>query len=163
MTCRVRQYLSRLPERLVVSGYRSGLDACATGDGSSWAALRALYHARLGEADAGIAMAGLAGFIVALGRCAQCPLRYFPAPSCHLCRHECLVLSLIAALQHGDEDSAMTSARCLAGSRDCEQLLAAAGDYAMRLKILGCLLLPIPPNVVAQFLTGEPDDGRTLH
>jgi len=101
-------------------------------------------------------LSGLAGFIGALGHCAHCPLRFFAPASGHLCRHECLVLALVAALQHGDEDSAVASARSLAVGRNCERLIAAAGEFAINLKMLGCLLLPIPPDVVAQFL---PDDA----
>lgn len=168
MTCPAADYLNRKPEQLVVRGYRDWLQGCAGDDRWAWNTVGNLYAAELGEAEGRIALEGLAQFVMALGRCATCPLRFFPSETFHLCRDECLVLSLVAALQHGDEDAQRMSAEGLVCRSRCPELVAAAGDYAMRLKMFDCTLLPIPPLVVADFLDRRPaseaDSNRhTLH
>ena len=167
MTCPAAEYLARKPERLVVEGYRNWLNGCAQGDAGAWDSAWNLYATELGSSEGRIALDGLAVFVNALGRCASCPLRFFPSKACHLCRDECLVLSLVAALQHGDDDAGRMSAEGLACSTRCVELTAAAGDYAMRLKMFGCTLLPIPPLVVADFLAGPAQRSaagpQTLH
>ncbi len=166
MTCPAADYLNRKAERLVVEGYRKCLTACAGSDPSAWDTAYDLYAGELGASEGRVVMDGLGRFVAALGRCATCPLRFFPSEACHLCRDECLVLSLVAALQHGDDDAGRMSAQGLACQTRCTELTAAASDYAMRLKVFGLTLLPIPPLVVADFLAGparESAAGQTLH
>lgn len=163
MTCPAADYLARQPERLVVEGYRNWLNGFAQNDSRAWDSVWNLYAAELGISEGRIALDGLAAFVDALGRCASCPLRFFPSKACHLCRDECLVLSLVAALQHGDEDAGRMSAEGLACRTGCTEVTAAAGDYAMRLKMFGQTLLPIPPLVVADFLAGPVRDGAAGH
>ncbi len=162
------RYLDRTPEFLVVKGYRNWLGGCATQDPRQWDRLRRLHALRLGETQAGVVVDGLVAFVSTLGRCATCPLRFFPSESCHLCRDECLVLSLVAAIQHGDEESCRLSAGALVCPLRAPETVIAAGDYAMRLKYAGCMLLPIPPLVVSDFIAANPvrhnaPQARTIH
>lgn len=166
MTCPAAQYLARAPEALVIGGYREALIA-ETGQCPAIDTMWRLHLERLGVAESRVVIDGLAMFMSTMRRAALWPLRCLPEGACHLCRDECLVLSLIASLQHGDDTACRMSAHALAAPGRSGEAVGAAGDYAMRLKMFGQVLLPIPPFVVADILARPPraDGARstTLH
>lgn len=141
--CPAETYLARPAERLVVEGYRNGLSGCATGDAAAWRGAWALYREELGVADGRIAFDGLIGLIGTLGRCARCPLRFFNSDMRHLCRDEGLLLALIAAAQHGDEQTGQIAAQALSCPLRCGELAMSATDYGLRLRMVGRTLLPV--------------------
>lgn len=112
-------------------------------------------------------MDSLSFFMNTLRRTAPCPLQALPEGACQLCRDECMVLSLVASLQHGDDLACRMAAQNLAGEAHRVETVMAAGEYAMRLKIFGQVLLPIPPFVIADILAGPPQHAparqHTLH
>ena len=165
MTCRRAPYMNRLPEALVVKGYRHWLNGQVAGDLDAWTQAWELYANTLGTAQGRAAMNTLVNFVNALGRCATCPLRFLPAGSGHLCRDECLVLSLVAALQHGDDEAGQFSAEALTCRARCHDAIAAASEFAMSLKISGHSLLPVPQTTIANILAGDATRGRaaTIH
>lgn len=153
MTCPAAQYLARAPEYLVIGGYRHVLWA-AQGGCPAVETMWRLHLEKLGDAESRVVMDGLTMFMTTIGRTAHCPLRCLPQGSHHLCRDECLVLSLVAALQHGDDVACRMSAEAISRAGSSAELLGAASDYAMRLKMFGQTLLPVPPFVVADILAG---------
>lgn len=165
MTCRAAAYLERRPESLVVGGYRRIVDCALAGDtpGGRQAAdaLQQLHRNCLGPAESRIVVDGLTTFVATLSRCATCPLRAFPSDSRHLCRDECLILALISALQHGDDSAGRQTACALTCPARVAETLAASGDYAMRMKMFGQVLLPVPENAISTLL--QPQPPRNIH
>lgn len=166
MTCPAAQYLARAPESLVIGGYRQVLIA-STGECPAIDTMWRLHLERLGVAESRVVIDGLSMFMATMRRAAGLPLRCLPDGTCHLCRDECLVLSLIAGLQHGDDVASRISADALSAPGRMGEAIGAAGDYAMRLKMFGQVLLPIPPLVVADILAGpprpQPSHSTTVH
>ncbi|GIL00173.1 MAG: hypothetical protein BroJett030_00720 [Alphaproteobacteria bacterium] len=156
MSRRVRSYLSRPPERLVVGGYRHWLTGCATGTLTHWLAARDLYTSLLAADGADMALAALGNFVATLGRCATCPLRFLPSGTDCVCRDEGLVLGLVAGIQCGDEEALHCAAAALACRRRRDEMLVEAGAYALMLKSLGQLLMPIPADAIAGIAPGSP-------
>jgi hypothetical protein len=172
MTCPAAAYLERRPEALVVGGYRHIVDCALAGntpDGRLAAdALQQMHRDSLGPAESRIIVDGLTNFIATLSRCAACPLRAFPSESRHLCRDECLILALISALQHGDDSAGRATACALTCPARSVETLAASGDYAMRMKMFGQVLLPVPLSAVSALLSPAMGQSfnqlnRTLH
>ena len=165
MMCQRAPCMNRLPEALVVKGYRHWLSGHISGDLDAWAQAWTLYAGTLGAAQGRVTLNGLAQFVNALGRCAVCPLRFLPTGSEHLCRDECLVVSLVAALQHGDDEAGQFSAEALTCRARCQDAIAAASEFAMSLKISGYSLLPVPQAAIADVLASEAAQVRaaTIH
>ena len=152
-SCRARSYLARPPEQLVVKGYRHWLAGCVTGSVEHWNAAWNLYVTRLGHRDGRMAFAGLNNFVAVLGRCAVCPLRFFPTEANCVCRDECLVLGLVAGIQTGDDDVQRSCTAALTCRRNRDEVMAEAGEFALTLRCLGQLLLPIPADAIADILS----------
>ena len=167
MTCPGASYLKRIPESLVVGGYRRIVDCAIAGDTHAGQvaadALRQLHRDTLGPAESRIVVDGLTSFISTLSRCAACPLRAFPSDSSHLCRDECLILALVSALQHGDENAGRMTACALTCPARAMETLAASGDYAMRMKMFGQVLLPVPQNAITTLLSPQPPQNYHQH
>lgn len=83
------------------------------------------------------------GFVSALKQCAACPLSAFQAGEEQLCRDELLVLALVSALQHGDEEAAMLAASSLTCASRMHETISSAASYALLLKVSGALLIPV--------------------
>lgn len=147
--CPAANYLSRPAERLVLEGYRTGLSGCASGDVAGWRGAWDLYRGDLRHDDARIAFDGLIEMIGALGRCARCPLRFFNREIRHICRDEGLLLALVAASQHGDEQTGQIAAEALSCPMRCGELAVAAADYGLRLRMVGRTLLPVSAEFAA--------------
>jgi hypothetical protein len=141
-------YLCRLPEHLVLEGYRGGLSAFSCSNAAGLDDVLALYRGTVGEKSAGPLISTCVDFLGTLGRCAVCHLGFFPAGTMHLCRDEALVLALIAAVQHGDEDAQLAAARGLSCQYRAPALAVSAGTFGLVLKGCGQTLLPVPSDVV---------------
>ncbi len=100
-----------------------------------------------------------AGFVTALKQCAACPLSAFPAGEEQLCRDELLVLALVSALQHGDEETAVLAASTLTCTSRVHETISAAGTYALLLKVSGALLIPVSASAIRALTDPLP----TLH
>lgn len=146
--CPAVRYLRREPENLVVNGYRSWILGLIERDAAHWEQAWNAHARSLGSESARIALDGLQELVRTLGVCATCPLRFHKPQTGHLCRDECLILGLIAGLQHGDEDTAWQSASGLSCAAKCSRLVAAGGTYAFSLKHADRVLLPVPANAI---------------
>jgi hypothetical protein len=145
-------YFERVPEKLVLEGYRRWMAGFETGSVTPWEMTYSLYTGLLGIAEGRRAISDLAHFVRMLRQCAACPLRSFPFGAHHVCRDECLALGLIAGLQHEDDGTihACLSGMCCAG-RGAE-LRDAGACLADTLVGLQQYLLPIPRHVIEDIL-----------
>jgi len=150
--CVVHRYLNRLPESLVLNGYRGWLRGLAFKEYDSFNDVWNYYAASLGSQAGGLALKSLEGLVQCLCACASCPLRFLSNQCNHLCRDECLLLSIVAALQHGDEAALHTSVSPLFNREKEGQVLSAAGEYAFILKASNAVLLPVSAEVITDIL-----------
>lgn len=148
--CPAKGYLERQPEGLTINGYRSWVAGYVTKADSHWAQCQQKFISVFGAQDGQLAANALGNFVRSLGLCATCPLKCYAPNSGHLNSDECMLLGLIAALQHGDDAALQESVNALSCLAKCSQILAPAGEYAMVLKSEGSLLLPIPAAVLAE-------------
>lgn len=161
--------LDRKPERLVVTGLRCCMAGYNFGDIDCWETAWRSYCMELGTSDARRLMGELQYWVRTMRAESARPLDVFPHGCGHVCRDECMALSLIAALQDNDQPTAILAARHLGGSveGDAPVSLAASGQgYADALKSAGQRLLSVPASVVlsiAAFGSGPCPAEETLH
>lgn len=146
-------YFERPPEKLVLEGYRRWMAGFETGSVTPWEMTFTLYTGMLGAAEGRRALAELSHFVRTLRQCAACPLRSFPFGAHHICRDECLTLGLIAGIQHGDEETALTCLRHMACPGRGGEIGEAAGGFADTLAALRQILLPIPRHAIDDILS----------
>ena len=145
-------YFDRVPEKLVLEGYRRWLAGYETGSVTPWEMGWALYTQHLGGAGGRRALGELSHFIRTLRHCAACPLASFPFGAHHVCRDECLALGLIAALQHDDADAASTCLSAMSCPARRLDIREAAASFADALAGLRHYLLPIPVHAIEDVL-----------
>ncbi len=154
-------YFARVPERLVLEGYRRWLAGYESGSVTPWEMTSTLYSDLLGADAGGRAVGDLWRFVRTLRRCASCPLRCFPFDARHICREECLTLGLIAALQHDDRDAETLCLSAIACAAMRHDVCAAAETFADTLSEFDQILLPIPPTAINDVLARA--DQRRIH
>ena len=126
-------------EDFVIAGYRKRI-GCAEIETSCCPDFQAVPGSLISEEAVAIAFAG---FVTALKQCAACPLSAFHAGEEQLCCDELLVLALVSALQHGDEETAVLAASTLTCASRVHETISAAATYALLLKVSGALLIPV--------------------
>ncbi|MBK1871166.1 hypothetical protein [Taklimakanibacter albus] len=161
--------LDRKPERLVVTGLRCCMAGYAYGDIECWETAWRSYSMELGTDDARKLMGELQYWVRTLRAHSTRPLSVFPHGCGHVCRDECMALSLIAALQDHDQPAALLAARHLSGAHEGDaplELAAAGRSYADALIAAGQKLLSVPASVIhsiAAFGSGPAAAQETLH
>lgn len=145
-------YFDRVPEKLVLEGYRRWLAGYETGSVTPWEMGWALYTQHLGGVDGRRALGELSHFVRTLRLCAACPLASFPFGAHHVCRDECLALGIIAALQHDDADAAATCLSAMSCPARRSDIREAAAGFADTLAGLRQYLLPIPAPAIEDVL-----------
>lgn len=148
----VRCYFARTPEKLVLDGCRIWQSRNELGNEIAQENLRRLYFASLEPGVADVAAEAMSVFMASLSRCAVCPMSAFPAGSHYLTRDEVLLLGLIAGIQHGDELVARTCLDRMTCPSRCEEVSAAAANFAITLRSLGHRLMPIPLHAIEDVL-----------
>lgn len=166
-------YFQRLPERLVLEGYRSWAMGYTSGDTDHWNEVWNLYARELGIEDGRHALNALMSFMKKTAICAKCPLRMFKAGSAHICRDEALILCLIASIQRGDEAASELCLSSLACKNRCEEVAMEAANFALVLRALNQTLLPIPKQTIENILEryeqtnlmwpDQPHSSKTIH
>lgn len=165
--CPAKAYLERPPEGLTVNGYRNWVAGYMTQVDTHWDRCRQKFISVLGKHDGKLAANALGHLVRNLGHCATCPLKCYAPGSDHLNADECMLLGLIASIQHGDDEAMEASVNALSCRAKCSQVIAPAGEYAMILKSVGSLLLPVPAQVLAeihanhQFINNK--SNQTIH
>jgi predicted Zn-ribbon and HTH transcriptional regulator len=147
-------YLDRKGERLVVQGFRHWLSGYEFGDVACWEQAWALYTVELGAVNAGVLVSHLHFWVKAIREKAEEPIRCLTCQCRYLCREECLCVGMIAALQHGDEASAVRCAHALVGER-ADEVISTARALASLLIDNGARLLEVPPHVIVSIVSGE--------
>lgn len=145
-------YFDRVPEKLVLEGYRRWLAGYETGSVTPWELGWALYNHHLGGAAGRRALGELSHLVRTLRFCAACPLASFPFDAHHVCRDECLVLGIIAALQHDDADATATCLSAMSCPARRDDIREAAASFADTLSALHQHLLPIPAQAIEDVL-----------
>ena len=139
-------YPERMPEQLALAAYRQALQS------QSAASVQSSCHEPAGRVQlpetesAGLSLAGMAQLVDALGKCAGCPLKCSRPADRAICREECLLLSMLSGIQHGDDETAFVSAIGLAGPQGALDVIAAGGTFAIALKQASQILLPVPAD-----------------
>jgi len=148
-------YITRTPECTVLLGYRYWLSGCVHANQSFFEKCDQVHVSTLGPEHGSVASSALATFLETLGVCATCPLRFINCQKYHLCRDECLVLSLIAGIQHGDDDVQKIAAETLTCPTKAGPVIANAGTYAFALKTGGSVLTPIPLETIQHIIIDD--------
>lgn len=154
-------YFDRAPEKLVLEGYRRWVAGFQTGSVAPWEYAWALYCETLGAEEGRRAMAELGHFVRTLTTCAACPLRSFPFGSQHVCRDECLMLGLIAGMQHEDRDAIGLCVGALSCPARRSVVSSAAEGFASTLREMEQVLLPIPKFAIQDVLSRS--SRATIH
>lgn len=166
------EYFERPPEKLVLEGYRCWTRGFALRSAEPWIEAERLYCSLLGPQNGSHAVAALSEFVGTLGRCAVCPLRMFRSGSHAICRDETLVMGLIAGIQNGYGAAVELCLHKLCCPRLCDAAAMGAGTFALTLKAMDAVMMPIPLRVIANVMDlsmgqtrgeGEPFPSRTLH
>lgn len=141
-------YLDRLPERLVVDGYRYWMAGYETGSIAPWELAWSLFAKELGASDGRTALSALTCWVRTTRDWSTGPRQLFPFQCPRLCNDECLAVSLIAALQHNDRACARYCLGRLVTSDGAVDTEKSAHDLAHSLNALGQTLMPVPKTVV---------------
>lgn len=145
-------YFDRIPERLVLEGYRRWIAGFETGSVLPWEMTWALYTDAVGIHASKILIAELSQFVRVLRHCALCPLHSFPFDSHQVCQAECLTLGLISALQNNNSTTIEACLGSIACKSRCLDVEKAAQDFADALISADQILLPIPANALVNVL-----------
>jgi hypothetical protein len=151
----------RLPERLVLEGFRRWVAGYASGDLSHWEEAWNLYAASLGPRDARNVVDRLAQFVRIVRCWSVCPIACFPGGCRHICRQECFALAMVAASQNQNLDCLAAAMRHLLDPEGHEEAMLPALAYAEAMKEHDLLLMPVPKTVIEE-VAGRPPHQR-LH
>lgn len=141
-------YLARPAEKLVLEGCRYWIRGTVLQSIEPWTSAQFLYRQVLGDVDGAEAIVALARFTRSLGKSAIQPLSVFKAGCPYVCRDETLVLGLIAGFQNVDERAIHACIGSLCCPRQFDQVAMAAGVFALTLKHMDQVLMPIPARVI---------------
>ena len=145
----------RLPERLVLEGFRRWIAGYASGDLSHWEDAWNLHITSLKPADARSIVDRLAQFVRIVRDWSVCPIACFPGGCRHICRQECFALAMVAASQNQDLDCLAAAMRHLLDPEGHEEAMLPALAYAEAMKEHGLFLMPVPTSVVEE-IAGRP-------
>lgn len=151
----------RLPERLVLEGFRRWMAGYASGDLAHWEEAWNLYSGTLGPRDARVVVDRLARFVRTVRDWSICPIACFPGGCRHICRQECFALAMVAASQSRDLDCLSVAMRHLLDGDGHEEAMLPALAYAEAMRERDLLLMPVPRAVIEE-IAGRPSHER-LH
>lgn len=141
-------YLDRLPERLVVEGFRRWMAGYDTGDIQCWEMAWNLYAKALGPKQARSAMAELSCWVRAIRASSSRSMCLFPYGCGKLCRDECMAVSMLAGVQHRDDSALEIAAAQLIGCEHIDETVDAARSFGELLDSIGQHLIPVPKPVI---------------
>lgn len=154
-----QDYLERPPEKLVLEGYRHWTYGYVARSTAPWTEAQRLYRGMLGEADGERAIIALAGFVKTLGACAACPLKTVRSGAPFICRDETLVMGLIAGIQNADQPAVEFCLTNLCCRNTCDAVAMAAGDFAINLRSMDQVMVPIPVHALADCMDRAASTG----
>lgn len=148
--------LDRLPERLVIDGYRYWMAGYETGSITPWELAWSLFAKELGPTDGRVALSALTCWVRTFRTWSHEPRRFFPFQCQRLCRDECLAVSLIAALQHNDTESARFCLDHLVDPSGRSETEKTADGLAGSLNDVGQTLMPVPFAIIEDIAARPP-------
>jgi len=151
----------RLPERLVLEGFRRWIAGYASGDLGHWEEVWNLHAASLGPRHARHVVDRLARFVRIVRDWSICPIACFPGGCRHICRHECFALAIVAASQNQDLDALAAAMRHLLDPDGHEEAMLPALAYADAMRDSEMMLMPVPRHIIDE-IAGRPLTER-LH
>jgi hypothetical protein len=151
----------RLPERLVLEGFRRWMAGYATGDLGHWEEAWNQHARALGPRTARVLVDRLARFVRTVRDWSICPIACFPGGCRHICRHECFALAMVAASQNRDLDCLASAMRHLLDPEGHAEAMLPALAYAEAMKESELMLMPVPKAVIDE-IAGRPPHER-LH
>jgi hypothetical protein len=140
----------RLPERLVLEGFRRWIAGYKTGDLSHWEEVWNLYAAALGPRDARALVERLARFVRSVRDWSVCPIACFPRGCRHICRHECFALAMVAASQSRDLGCLAFAMKHLLDPEGHEEAMLPALAFAEAMAESDLRLMPVPRAVIEE-------------
>lgn len=149
----------RLPERLVLEGFRRWVAGYASGDLTHWEEAWNLHAESLGSRDARIVVDKLARFVRTVRDWSLRPISCFPGGCRHICRHECFALAMVAASQNGDAESLSAAMRHLLDPEGHAEAVVPALAYADAMRASDMMLMPVPRTVIDE-IAGRPLNER---
>ena len=154
--------MDRTAERLVVRGFRCWLAGYQTGDIQCWEAAWTEFSNTLGADHARASLTELQLWVMTLRDVAIRDLKCFPFCCPHVCKDECMALSLVSAYQRQDYRTARAAAHYLSGLNNGPELTVltdAGGSFAAALSDIGQILVPVDLGLVERIALYE--DGMT--
>lgn len=146
-------------QRLVGLGFRYWVAGYKRGDISCWEAAWRLYSEMLGPRSAKTAVSELSQWVRAVSAAARREILVSPdACTSHLCRDECLAVSMIAACQHNTCPAMRACAFALIESSLIDEVVHHAESYAVTMRGLHQVLSP-SLIVNAAALAAQPPTG----
>lgn len=149
----------RLPERLVLEGFRRWMAGYATGDLSHWEEAWNLHAAALGSRGARHVVDRLARFTKIVRDFSLCPISCFPGGCRNVCRQECFALAIVAASQNKDVEGLGLAMRHLIDPEGHEAAIVPALDYADAMQDHDLRLMQVPKAVIEE-IAGRPPHER---
>lgn len=146
-----KDILSRRPERLVITGFRSIMAACDLGDMECWETVWRHYIAEVGTVPACRMVGELQYWTRSVRHHAGRPVSYYPQCCRYLCYDECMAISIIAAAQAQDVETGLLAARYLTGQHCPDRLSEiwhASKPFADALCESAQFVLPVTHDVV---------------
>lgn len=151
-------YLDRVPERLVVEGFRRWMAGYDTGDIQCWELAWNLYAKTLGPREARLAIAELSCWVRTIRCGANRAVCIFPYGCKKLCRDECMAVSMLAGAQHRDDCALKAAAFELVGEAGISETIEAARAFGSLLESIGQHLLAVPRPVIDDIALRPPRD-----
>jgi len=145
-------YLERVPEKLVVEGFRSWIAGYQTGDIARWDEVWNLFATTLGSSDGRLALNLLSEWVKSIWLWHTEPVRIFPPGCLHICRDECLAAATIAACQNDDPEALRYCLERMGGVAGSIEVLEASVAFANGLRGMDQRLLRVPCPVLRQLL-----------
>jgi len=145
----------RVPERLVLEGFRRWMAGYSSGDLSHWEEVWNLHAAQLGTRDARVVVDRLAKFVKIVRDWSICPISCFPGGCRHICRQECFALAMVAASQNQDLECLATVMGHLLDPDGHEEAMLPALAYAEAMKDSDLVLTPVP-KIIIEEIAGRP-------
>lgn len=140
-------------ERLFVQGFRKILMGYEDRDSAHWDEAWNHFAKELGYSGGRHALEAIWDFTNIFRRGALCPLGYHVETCPFLCKSECLALSLMAAIQEQDRQSAHKCALNLFKSSHLNDAETSAFRVTVDFVALGLRFVPVPGSVVDDILT----------
>ncbi len=153
-------------ENFILKAYRIWFQAAHNFDELGLINLFQHFQKHLGPQRGGIAYNSFVNYLSSFSGCAKCPIRYFEMNSPHICREECLFISLLSAVQNGDDSIARKCANSFCNLENHSRVFNSAGEFVFLLRSYGKNLFPVPDAFVDQVISldaaSEPSQ-RILH